>query len=174
MAAEVIVPHRFEVHQPPEVDEVEQVGAHRGKNGDAAIDHVIPIFPDEQKHPHQCNEFEQHRTQGDVAVLLHGFVQPFCSNAVEQDHGAHDHVQSLFLPQLGHRLDGDEEGQIGQHTGDQVDEEDLLGHPGQLLPVIPHLGAGPDAVGGDAQLGKHGEVGDHRIGKGHGPDPLGS
>ena len=69
--------------------------------------------------------------------------------------------------QTRYPCDGGKQSHIGDGAHHQIDDEQFLRNTGKLLPVVPHFCTGPDAIGGDAQLGKHGKIGDQGGGKGH-------
>ena len=167
MTAEIVVSHGAHGDVFSGVHQIDQVGCIGGKYGDTAVDDIVFLLMDEKEHEHQRQCLEDHRADGDVGIFLQSLVHPLHSHRVEQDHGTDHEVQRLVRLQPRDGGEGEKEQHIHDGAHDEIDDHQLLHRAGQFDLILPHLGAGPDAVSGDPQLGDHQKIHDEGVGKTH-------
>ena len=156
----VIIPHRPEANVLPGMEQVHQIGCAGGKNADASIDHIVALLMDQHKHGHKGNHLKQDGTHRDIGILLQRLIEPFHADGRQEYGGAHHDIQGTILPERWHKSQRQPQGNIRQCAHQQVDGQQLMGCSGELFLIVPHHGAGADAIGGNTQLGKHIKIGD--------------
>ena len=162
MPPDIPVAHGAEIDISPGVDKVENVGGRPGEDCDGSVNDIVGFLVDQDEHQDQGQEFDRDLPDRDIGIMLQSFIKPFHADKGQEGIGAHDHIEELLPLQTGHGGQQNEKGRIGNGRGHQAQDEQFLDRPAQLFLVIPDAGHGPDAVGGHAQLGEHGEIGNER------------
>ena len=82
------MPHRMIAPNGPHinifmrVEQIHNVGRGCCKNGDPAINDIVTLLMDQEKHPDQRHQFEDNRSYCNIGVFFQRFIEPLHANRV--------------------------------------------------------------------------------------------
>ena len=162
MTPEAVAANRVHRNIFTGIYKIQHAGCRGGKHRNRPIKDIIRLLVNQQKHSDQRNKLKNHRTDGNISILLQPLIHPLHTNGVKNHRAADNKIQHPIRLKSWNRYQRDCQGKIRKSSHNQIDHRKLMHHSGQFQTIISYLRCRTNAVGGNSQLGKHGKIIDKR------------
>lgn len=163
MPSYVKLVYGHERDESAQAEHVEDVGPVSGEHDDHAVDAVVGRLVHEGEHEYEADELDRDAADGDVSVLFDGLIEPFHAEGCKPQRDAEDEEERLVLGEPWYDLQGGEVEEEDDGGGDGEDDEELFDGAGELLPVVPDLGACSHPIHGYTEHGREREIGNDAL-----------